>query len=118
MKATGTKKTQKPKDPKKQTPTFLLELPLVVNEGQAKRLRAHLEVGRQFNNARMWGVPCPKAWESLVPERVCLKVRAKPHQSRLSSSAEESWKRGSTAQTLPCFSWGSLQGRHYVSLPT
>ncbi|HEX4202942.1 MAG TPA: transposase, partial [Ktedonobacteraceae bacterium] len=30
-----------------QTPTFLLELPLVVDEGQAKRLRAHLEAGRQ-----------------------------------------------------------------------
>jgi len=33
------------------TPTFLLELPLVVEERQAKRLRAHLEVGRQFYNA-------------------------------------------------------------------
>ena len=36
---------------KSKTPTFLLELPLVVEEGQAKRLRAHLEVGRQFYNA-------------------------------------------------------------------
>jgi hypothetical protein len=33
------------------TPTFLLELPLVVDEGQAKRIRAHLEAGRQFYNA-------------------------------------------------------------------
>jgi hypothetical protein len=33
------------------TPTFLLELPLVVEEGQAKRIRAHLEAGRQFYNA-------------------------------------------------------------------
>src|SRR5260370_23186620 len=33
------------------TPTFLLELPLVVQEEQAKRIRAHLEVGRQFYNA-------------------------------------------------------------------
>jgi transposase len=36
---------------KSKTPTFLLELPLVVEEGQAKRLRAHLEAGRQFYNA-------------------------------------------------------------------
>jgi hypothetical protein len=51
MKAPKTKKTQEHKGPNKQTPTFLLELPLVVNEGQAKRLRAHLEVGCQFYNA-------------------------------------------------------------------
>jgi hypothetical protein len=36
---------------KKRTPTFLLELPLQVNESQAARLRAHLEAGRQFYNA-------------------------------------------------------------------
>jgi hypothetical protein len=36
---------------KQRTPTFLLELPLQVNEGQASRLRAHLEAGRQFYNA-------------------------------------------------------------------
>jgi hypothetical protein len=51
MKAQRTKKTKEQTGPKKQAPTFLLELPLVVNEGQAKRLRAHLEVGRQFYNA-------------------------------------------------------------------
>ena len=33
------------------TPTFLLELPLQVTSGQAKRLRAHLEAARQFYNA-------------------------------------------------------------------
>jgi transposase len=33
------------------TPTFLLELPLLVEEGQAKRIRAHLEAARQFYNA-------------------------------------------------------------------
>src|SRR5229473_3634426 len=35
----------------KKTPTFLLELPLEVEAGQAARLRAHLEVGRLFYNA-------------------------------------------------------------------
>ena len=49
------KKSQTVSDPKreasKRTPTFLLELPLQVNAGQAARLRAHLEVGRQFYNA-------------------------------------------------------------------
>jgi hypothetical protein len=33
------------------TPTFLLELPLQVSVGQAARVRAHLEAGRQFYNA-------------------------------------------------------------------
>ena len=33
------------------TPTFLLELPLQVTPGQAKRLCAHLEAARQFYNA-------------------------------------------------------------------
>jgi hypothetical protein len=36
---------------RKKTPTFLLELPLVAHAGQAARLGAHLEVGRQFYNA-------------------------------------------------------------------
>ncbi|GHO79419.1 hypothetical protein KSD_71900 [Ktedonobacter sp. SOSP1-85] len=45
---------QKPKHPKEKrpaTPTFLLELPLVVDPGQATRLRAHLEAARQLYNA-------------------------------------------------------------------
>src|SRR6516162_9742032 len=33
------------------TPSFLLELPLRVDAGQAARLRAHLEVARCFYNA-------------------------------------------------------------------
>ena len=49
------KKSQSPaelgKETQKRTPTFVLELPLQVNEGQAARLRGHLEVGRQFYNA-------------------------------------------------------------------
>src|SRR5215472_9845008 len=36
---------------RKQTPTFLLELPLGVTAGQAKRMRAHLEAARQLYNA-------------------------------------------------------------------
>jgi hypothetical protein len=51
MAAQGTKNTKEAKEPKQQTPTFLLELPLVAGPAQAKRLRAHLEVGRQFYNA-------------------------------------------------------------------
>jgi hypothetical protein len=38
-------------EPRCKTPTFLLELPLVVDATQAARLRAHLEVGRLFYNA-------------------------------------------------------------------
>jgi hypothetical protein len=47
----GTKVRGERKAPHKKTPTFLLELPLVVEAGQAARLRAHLEAGRQFYNA-------------------------------------------------------------------
>src|SRR5260370_33936696 len=36
---------------KSKTPTFLLELPLSVDAGQAKRLRAHFEAGRCLYNA-------------------------------------------------------------------
>src|SRR5947209_14403626 len=43
--------TEQGKETKQRTPTFLLELPLQVNESQAARLRAHLEAGRQFYNA-------------------------------------------------------------------
>jgi hypothetical protein len=43
--------TEQGKETKQRTPTFLLELPLQVNESQAGRLRAHLEAGRQFYNA-------------------------------------------------------------------
>src|SRR5947209_18489931 len=45
------KSEQPKKEPRRKTPTVLLELPLVVNEGQAKRLRGHLEAGRQLYNA-------------------------------------------------------------------
>jgi hypothetical protein len=41
------------KPPKEKTPTFLLELPLAVDAGQATRLRGHLEAGRQFYNAML-----------------------------------------------------------------
>jgi hypothetical protein len=37
--------------PGRHTPTLLLELPLQVNAGQAKRIRGHLEAGRQLYNA-------------------------------------------------------------------
>ena len=36
---------------KSTTPTFLLELPLIVDGGQAKRLRAHFQAGRCLYNA-------------------------------------------------------------------
>ena len=45
------KDKQVEKEPRRTTPTFLLELPLIVNAGQAKRLRGHLEAGRALYNA-------------------------------------------------------------------
>ena len=43
--------SEQKKEASQRTPTFLLELPLQVSVGQAARLRAHLEAGRQFYNA-------------------------------------------------------------------
>src|SRR5258706_8422683 len=47
----GTKPGGERTSPKTKSPTFLLELPLAVEAGQAPRLRAPLEAGRQFYNA-------------------------------------------------------------------
>ena len=48
----GSKKhPQQSTPPTKKAPTFLLELPLAVQAGQAARLGGHLETGRQFYNA-------------------------------------------------------------------
>jgi hypothetical protein len=47
----GTRQPKQRKHSKRQTSTFLLELPLVVEPGQVCRLRAHLEAGRQLYNA-------------------------------------------------------------------
>lgn len=57
---------------KSQTPTFQLELPLAVGSGQAKRLRAHLEVARQLYNAllgealdRLYRMRSDPAWQAV-----------------------------------------------------
>ncbi len=47
----GKKHAEERKPSGTKTPTFLLELPLVADAGQAARLGGHLEVGRQFYNA-------------------------------------------------------------------
>jgi hypothetical protein len=47
----GNKHAQERTSSTPKTPTFLLELPLVVDAGQAARLGAHLEVGRHLYNA-------------------------------------------------------------------
>lgn len=43
--------SEQKKEASQRTPTFLLELPVQVSVGQAARLRAHLEAGRQCYNA-------------------------------------------------------------------
>src|SRR5260370_25069938 len=45
--------TEARKPSKTKTPTFLRELPLVADAGQAARVGGHLEVGRQFYNAML-----------------------------------------------------------------
>src|SRR5260370_26421812 len=47
----GKNRVEERKPSRTKTPTFLLELPLVADAGQAARLGGHLEVGRQFYNA-------------------------------------------------------------------
>lgn len=51
MKPRRVKHSTEPQEAHKQTPTFLLELPLHVTQAQAKHLKAHLEVCRQLYNA-------------------------------------------------------------------
>ena len=65
---------------KRATPTFLLELPLVVEDGAARRVRAHLEAGRQFYNAvlsegqrRLRRMRADPAWQA---------ARAIPHSHK------------------------------------
>jgi hypothetical protein len=48
---TETVATDQAAEARKKTPTFLLEVPLRVTSGKAKRLRAHLEAARRFYNA-------------------------------------------------------------------
>ena len=81
----GTKARGKQKSPKKKTPTFLLELPLVVEAGQAARQRAHLEAGRQFYNAvlsagqrRLRQMRADPAWgeASAIPRKHTLERKA------------------------------------------
>ncbi|EFH80156.1 hypothetical protein Krac_0721 [Ktedonobacter racemifer DSM 44963] len=50
-KCQGQRKKKEQQEKRPATPTFLLELPLAVDPGQAARLRAHLEAARQLYNA-------------------------------------------------------------------
>jgi hypothetical protein len=72
------KSEQPEKEPRRKTPTLLLELPLVVNEGQAKRIRGHLEAGRALYNAvlsegqrRLRRMRADPAWQAArsIPRR-------------------------------------------------
>jgi Putative transposase DNA-binding domain len=72
------KSAQLEKEPRRKTPTLLLELPLVVNEGQAKRIRGHLEAGRALYNAvlsegqkRLCRMRADPAWQAArsIPRR-------------------------------------------------
>src|SRR6266478_7994979 len=91
MAAQGTKSTKEAREPKpkKQTPTFLLELPLDTGPAQAKRLRAHLEAGRQFYNAllslgqrRLHQMRADPAWQAARAT-----PRSKPHERQAAFSA-------------------------------
>jgi hypothetical protein len=81
----GTKPRGERTHPKTKMPTFLLELPLAVEAGQAARLRAHLEAGRQFYNAvlcagqrRLRRMKADPAWQAAraIPRTLTLERRA------------------------------------------
>src|SRR5713226_189036 len=83
------KRTTESKQPKQKTPTFLLELPLQVEAGQAKRLRAHLEAARQFYNAvlsagqtRLRRMQADPAWQAA---RALPRTRPKARQVAFSA---------------------------------
>jgi len=61
------------------------------------------------NNVRMRGRACPEAWVMPVPERVGPKVEVNRHQSQLSSSDEEGWKRGRNIRTPAHLCRGALR---------
>jgi hypothetical protein len=77
------------KHPKEKSPTFLLELPLAVDAGQARRLRGHLEAGRQFYNAvlsagqrRLRQMRADSDWQS-----ACVIPRTQTQERRAAFSA-------------------------------
>ncbi len=67
------------------------------------------------NNVRMRGRFCPEAWAMPVPERVGPKVKANPHQSQLSRSVEEDWKRGRNVRTPAALARGALRATWWSS---
>jgi len=73
-------------------------VPSMSFSGRVRR-RACGQHTSERNNARMRGRSCPEAWVFPVPERVCPKVEANPHQSPLARSGEHLWKRGRNART-------------------
>src|SRR5690242_15116987 len=85
----GKKHAEERKPSRTKTPTFLLELPLVAEAGQAARLDAHLEVGRQFYNAvlsagqrRLRRMRADPAWQA-----ACTLPRTQKQERRAAFSA-------------------------------
>src|SRR6202043_4210456 len=75
---------------KSKTPTFLLELPLRVDAGQAKRLRAHFEAARCLLNAllgeamkRLRAMRADPAWQEARAIPLMHKQERKEAFSRL-----------------------------------
>jgi len=95
----GTKQPKEHKQRSQKTPTFLLELPLVMNAGQAKRIRGHLEAGRQFYNAvlsegqrRLRRMQADPAWqEARVIPRTHTQTQGDQRTQAGSPSQESAW---------------------------
>ena len=94
---------KKEKKSRSKTPTFLLELPLSADPGQARRLRAHFEAARCLYNAllgeamsrlrRMRADPAQAGWRAPFPGRTSLSA-ARPGGHPLPEAEKQAGRRG------------------------
>src|SRR5260221_3808969 len=100
----GNKHAEESKPSRKKTPTFLLELPLVAEAGQAARLGAHLEVGRQFYNAVL-----------SAGQRRLRRMRADPAQAGRPVPSPEPASRSGGLPSRPCRSSTAFSSMPFTS---
>ena len=97
---------------KSTTPTFLLELPLAVTPGQAKRLQAHFEAARCLYNALLGeALHRLKRWQPVLTMRSTGSVSVK--QKRYAFGARgAAWTASRASVTIrDCVSFRNLQKR-------
>src|SRR5260370_19018104 len=102
------------------TPTFLLELPLAVTEGQARCLQAHFEAARALYNAllgealarlhRMWADPAWQAARAIPKTQKRERAAAFSHlrqEDGFSESALHDFAKGATCTWIPAHTYAA-----------